>query len=111
MPIHEVVRVIAVGNSFMPAAGPVSVSSFVTAAGVSPTAFRRISGTHLHLVFVHMIAMNIVHMAIVEETLMPLVHERRMAALVSVLMRVSLMNLVTHVFGPPVSAMLDSSRR
>jgi hypothetical protein len=74
MTSHEVVRMIAVGNSFMPAAGAVLVGGYVSAAGVSSTAFRRIVGIHFQLVFVHMIAMHIVHVAIVQETLMPIVH-------------------------------------
>lgn len=71
---HEVVRMIAVGNSFMPAVWAVPVRGFVTAAGASSIAFRRIGGIHFQLMFVHMIAMHIVHMAVVKETLVPLVH-------------------------------------
>jgi glutamate synthase domain-containing protein 2 len=71
---HEVIRMIAVGNSFVAAARAVPVSGFVTGAGVSAAAFRRILGIHFQLVFVHMIAMHIVHVAIVKETLMPIVH-------------------------------------
>ena len=97
MTSHEVVRMIAVGNSFVPAARAVPVGGFVTAAGVSRTAFRRIIGIHFQLVFVHMIAMHIVHVAIVKETLMPIVHESRVAALIPMLMRVSLVNFVTHL--------------
>ena len=106
MPIHEVVRVIAVRNRFMPAAGPVPVRGFVTFARVSTPTFRRIRGIHLQFMLIHMIAMHIVHMAIVKETLMPLVDERGMAALIPVLMRVSLMNFMTHVLALLCSAML-----
>jgi hypothetical protein len=98
MASHEVVRMIAVRNSFMPAARAVTVSGFVTAARVSSGAFRGIVGIHFQLVLVHMIAMHIVHVAIVKETLMPIVHESRVAALISVLMRVSLMSFMTHIF-------------
>jgi hypothetical protein len=94
---HEVVRMIAVGNRFMPAVWAVLVGGFVTAAGVSGTAFRRIVGSHFQLVLVHMIAVHIVHVAIVKETLMPIVHESRVAALIPMLMRVSLVNFVTHL--------------
>jgi hypothetical protein len=100
MASDEVVRMVAVGNGFMPAAWAVLVGGFVTAAGVSRTAFRRVVGSHFQLVLVHMIAMHIVHVAIVKETLMPIVHESRVAALISMLMRVSLMNFMTHS-GPP----------
>ena len=110
MTSHEVVRMIAVGNSFVPAARAVPVGGFVTAAGVSGTAFRRIVGSHFQLVLVHMIAVHIVHVAIVKETLMPIVHEGGMAALISMLMRVSLMNFMTHVLVLLCSAMPDLSR-
>jgi len=44
MTSHEVVRMVAVGNSLMAAARAVPVGGFVTAARVSSTAFRRIIG-------------------------------------------------------------------
>jgi len=105
MTSHEVVRVVAVGNGFMPAPWAVLVRGFVTAAGVSRTAFRRVAGSHFQLVLVHMIAMHIVHVAIVKETLMPIVHESRVTALISMLMRVSLVNFMTHI-GPPLQCPL-----
>jgi hypothetical protein len=74
MTSHEVVGMIAVGNGFMPAAGTVLMSGFVTAAGFSRIAFRRILGIHFQLVFVDMIAMHVVHVTIVKETLMSIVH-------------------------------------
>ena len=104
---HEVVRMIAVGSSFMPTVRAVLVGRFVAAAGVSGTAFRWIVGSHFQLVLVHMIAMHIVHVAIVKETLMPIVHESRVAALISMLMRVSLVNFMTHS-GPPLSALCSA---
>ena len=109
MTIHEVVRMIAVGNRFMPATRAVPVSAHM-AAGVSGSAFHRIVSIHFQLVFVHMIAMHIVHVAIVKETLMPIVHEGGVAALISMLMRVSLMNFMTHVLVLLCSAMPDLSR-
>ena len=96
MTSHEVVRVIAVGNSFVPAARAVTVSGVVTAAGVSITALRGIPGIDLQLVFVDMIAMHIVHVAIVKETLVTIVHDGGVAAVASVLMRVTLMSFMTH---------------
>lgn len=74
MTSYEVVRMIAVGNRFMPAVWAVPVSGFVTAAGASRIAFRRIGGIHFQLVFVHVVAMHKVHVPIVKETLMPFVH-------------------------------------
>jgi hypothetical protein len=111
MTIHEVVRMIAVGNSVMPAARAVLVGGFVTTAGVSTLAVRRIVGSHFQFVFVHMVAMHIVHVAIVEETLVAIVHESGVAALTPMLMRVSLMNFMTHVLVLLGSAMPDHSRR
>jgi len=95
---HQVVCMIAVGHSFMPAARAVLVSGFVTVARVSLAAFRRIVGIHFQLVFVHMIAMHVVHVAIVKETLVPIVHEGGVAAALSMLMRVSLMNFMPHIW-------------
>src|SRR5258706_11391919 len=94
---HEVVRMIAVGDSFVAAAWAVTVSGFVTGAGVSITAFRGIPGIDLQPVFINMIAMHIVHLAIVEETLVPIVQDGGVATLISMLMRVSFMNVMTHV--------------
>jgi hypothetical protein len=96
MAIHEVVGMIAVGNSFMSTARAVLVGGFVTAAGVSGAAFLRVVGIHLYLVFVHMIAMHKVHVAIVKETLVPIVHEGRVAAFIAMLVGVSLVNFVSH---------------
>jgi len=110
MTSHEVVRMVAVGNSFMAAARAVPVGGFVTAARVSSTAFRRIIGIHFQLVFVDMVAMHIVHVAIVKEALMPIVHESRVATLISMLMRVSLMNFMTHILVLLCSAMPDLLR-
>jgi hypothetical protein len=110
MTSHEVVRMVAVGNSFVPAARAVPVRGFVTSARVSSTAFRRIIGIHFQLVFVHMVAMHIVHVAIVKETLMPIVHESRVAARISMLMRVSLMNFMTHRLVLLCTAMPDLLR-
>jgi len=107
MTLHEVVRMIAVGNSFVAAAGAVPVSGFVTAAGVSRSAFRWIFGSHFQLMLVHVISMHIVHVAIVQETLMPIVQDGRVATLISMLMRVSLMNFMTHVLVLLCRAMPD----
>ena len=111
MTSHEVVRVIAVGNSFVPAARAVTVSGVVTAAGVSITALRGIPGIDLQLVFVDMIAMHIVHVAIVEETLVPIVQDGGVAALISMLMRVPFMNVMTHVLVLLCRAVPNLSRR
>jgi hypothetical protein len=94
---HQVVRVVAMRNSFVPAARAVMVSSLVPFAGVSRRAFRRILGIHFQPVFVDVIAMHIVHVSIVKKTLMPIVQESGVAAIGPMLMRVSLMNFVTHV--------------
>jgi CRP-like cAMP-binding protein len=74
MACDEVVGMIAVGDSFMSAAAAVLVTDIVTTAGVPAAAFRRILGIHLQLVFIHMVAMHKVHVPIVKETLVPIVH-------------------------------------
>jgi len=74
MACDEVVGMIAVGDGFMSAAAAVLVTAIVAAAGVSAAAFRGILGTHVELVFIHMVAMHIVHVPIVKETLVPIVH-------------------------------------
>ena len=73
MACDEVVGMIAVGDNFMSAAAAVLVTAIVTAAGVSAAALRRILGIDVELVFIHMVAMHIVHVPIVKETLMPVV--------------------------------------
>ena len=93
---HEIVGVIAVRNRFMPAAWAVTVSGVVTAAGVSIRTFLGVFGIHRQLVFVDMIAMYIVHVAIVKEALVPIVRDGRMAAVGSMLMRVPLMSFMIH---------------
>jgi hypothetical protein len=93
---YEVIRMIAVGNSVMPAARAMLVGRYVTAAGVSSIASLRVPGIHFQLVFVHMIAVHIVHVAVVKETLVSLVHDGGVAAVSSMLMRMSLVSFVTH---------------
>src|SRR5229473_1482518 len=100
MASDEVVGMIAVRDSFMSAAA--LVTDFVTTAGVSAAALRPILGIHVELVFIHMVAMHIVHVPIVEETLMPIVHDGGVAALFSMLVCVFLMNLMVHTIGPPL---------
>jgi len=107
MTLHEVIRMIAMRNGFVAAARAVTVSGDVTAAGVSRSAFRRIPGIYFQLVFVHMIAMHVVHVAIMKETLVAIVQESRVAALISMLMRVSLMSFMTHVLVLLCRAMPD----
>jgi hypothetical protein len=102
MPTYQVVRMIAVRNSFMAAAGAVTVIDFVISAGVSGSTFCRIGGTHFQLVFVHMIAVHVVHVAIVKKTLVPIMHDSGVAAVTSMLMRVSLVDFMTHIVGPPL---------
>jgi hypothetical protein len=106
---HEVVRMIAMRNSFVPAARAMTVSGFVTGAGVPISAFLRIAGIHFQCVFLDMIALHVVHMAIVKEALVPLVHDGRVAAVPTMLMRVSFVNFVTHGLILLGGAMLDVS--
>jgi hypothetical protein len=101
MAVYQVVGMIAVGNSFMAAAGAVTVIDFVISAGVSGSTFGGIGGIHFQLVFVHMIAVHVVHVAIMKKTLMPIVHDSGVAAVTSMLMRVSLVDFMTHIVGPP----------
>jgi hypothetical protein len=99
---HEVIRMVAVGNSFMPAGGTVLMSVVMAGAGGSGVALRRILGIHCELVFVDVIAMNVVHVSIVKETLVSIVHESGVTAFVPMLMRVSLMDFMSHS-GPPLN--------
>jgi hypothetical protein len=48
-----------------------------------------------------MIAVHVVHVAVVKKTLMPIVHDSGVAAVISMLMRVSLVDFMTHIVGPP----------
>jgi hypothetical protein len=110
MASDEVVGMIAVRDGFMSAAAAVLVTNFVTTAGVSVAALRPILGIHVELVFIHMVAVHKVHVPIVKETLMPIVHDGGMAALFSMLVCVFLMNLMVHTIGPPLWRAARESR-
>ena len=92
---------IAVGERCMSAAAAVMVTGFMITASVPAAALLRILGIHFELVFIHVVAMYIVHVAIVKVTLMPIVHYRGVAAPTSMLVCVSFMRLMAHSIGTP----------
>ena len=74
---HEVVRVPTVRDRLMPTAGSVLVVLLVLAARVSGGALVGIRGRDCDLVLVHMVAMLIMQMPIVQVIRVPVVLDRR----------------------------------
>jgi hypothetical protein len=83
----------------------------VSAAGVLGSAFCRIAGIHFQLVLVDMIAMHIVHVAVVQVTLVPIVQDGGVTTVISMLMRVPFMSFMIHELHPPLGAMPNSWTR
>jgi hypothetical protein len=76
----EVVEVIAVRDRLVPAAGAVDVAGVVAGAGVAAGAGVRVLGVHRDDVVVHVPAVGVVQVAVVEEVEVALVHDRLVPA-------------------------------
>ncbi len=66
MAIHQVIHVIAMRNRFVAAVRTVSVRLLMRRAGVVRRAFLRVRCRHLDLMVVHMIAVSVMQVAIVQ---------------------------------------------
>lgn len=88
MPLHQVIHVIPVRYGFMAAAGAVLVALLVRPALMVRRAVRRIRPTHGDRVLVHVVAMGVVQVPIVQVIRMAVVLDGRMAAARAVLVRV-----------------------
>lgn len=64
--IHQVVRVVTVRHRFVPAAGPVPVTSVVTAAVVFRRALFRVLRSHSQRVLIHVITVHVVQVPVVQ---------------------------------------------
>jgi hypothetical protein len=101
MTIHEVVDVIPVRHSGMPAPWSMAMSLVVTRAGMLRGATLRIRGRHFDPVFVDVPRMRMVQMAIVQVIDVAVVFHREMTAPRSVLMRMVRMSLaLVHRISP-----------
>jgi hypothetical protein len=81
MAAHQVVCVIAMRNSFVTAVGAVNVAFLVSAAIVFWGALVRIGAARTDLVIINVIAMDIVHVAVMKVIGVPVVAHRGMSAL------------------------------
>ena len=96
-PLNEVIDMIAMRNRLMPATGAVNM---VRAAGFgrAPVGVRGVYG---ELMFVHVLAVHMMHVAVMEIIHMPVVPQRCVAAVGAVLVRMTgMMRLGTgsHAF-------------
>jgi hypothetical protein len=78
--LDQVINVIAMRNSLVPAVRAMNVILVVSPTVVVGSAVRRIGAAHLNLVLVDMITLNIVQMAVVKIIDMAIVLHRRMPA-------------------------------
>jgi hypothetical protein len=98
--VYEVVGVVAVGDRFVAAAGAMYVIRGVAAAGVSWCAGGRVRRGHAQSMLVHMIAVDVVQVAVVEVVGMAVVLNGRVAAGRAMLMGMLIVFLTGHN-GPP----------
>lgn len=85
---HEVVHVVAVRHGLVAAAGPVDVALIVAAAGVGRRAGVGIRGADGEAVLVHMPAVDVVKVAVVQKVHMAVVADGGVAAAGAVLVGV-----------------------
>ena len=92
----EVVEVIAVRHGFMPAVRAVDVRIAVSVAVVLRRAVGRVRGVHVDHVLVHVVAVRVVQVPVMQVVDVAFVLERDMAAVRAVLMGMIVMNRVRH---------------
>ncbi len=96
MAVHDVVGVIAVRDRLMAAIGAMFVRFFVSAAIVGRSASRRVGGGDFKRVLFDRAALQVVQVAVVQVIDVSLVHDARVSAGRTMLMRVTFM-MVCHV--------------
>ena len=84
MALHQVIDMVAVGHGFVPAVGAVNVIGFMRAAVVLGRASILVGLVGRQCVFVHMIAVNVMQVAVVEIIGVAIVVDGGMAAIRSV---------------------------
>jgi hypothetical protein len=86
--LHQVIDVVPMRHSLVAAVGPVLVRFFMPGAFVVRRASFRIRRVHLQAMVVHVIAVRIMHMPVVQVVGVPVVFYRRMAAVLAMLVGV-----------------------
>jgi predicted ATPase len=99
MAVDQIVHVIAMRHGFVAAAGTVNVIGWMSATVVARRARRGIGCAHWDLVFVHMIAVRMMQVAIVQVVRVPIVLDRGVAAARAVLMIVVSVDIAGFVRG------------
>jgi hypothetical protein len=66
VPVDEVVDVVAMGHSLVPAIGAMNVGRIVRGAGVSGGAGVRVLGGHVEVMFVVVVVVMVVHVAVMQ---------------------------------------------
>ena len=95
--VDEVVDVVAVGHGLVAAAGAVDVAVLVTGAAVCGGAGGRVAFAHLDHVLVHVVAMGVVEVAVVEVVHVVTVLDGDVAAVGAVDVVVVLVLVAVHI--------------
>jgi hypothetical protein len=95
--IHQVVRVITMGNPLVPTARPVPMLVVVVVTAMLGRALTGVRRIHLDPVFIHVIPVWMMQVPIVQEIRMAVVTDRGVPTVWSVLVIVTLVDLVTSV--------------
>lgn len=106
---HEIVSVASVRHTLVAAVGPVHVVLLVGAACVVWCTVRPVCARGIERVFVHMVAVNVMQVAIVQIVRVPVVLHRHVAASRSVRVRVSVVLLALLSHSPLLSPIQPSS--
>ena len=101
VPVHHVIRVIAVRDRVVPATRPVDVVLAVASAVVGGRAVGRVLPADREGVVVDVVAVDVVQVAVVEEILVPIVLDLLVAAIRAVDVVVVLVGLVIRHAVPP----------
>ena len=112
VPVHEVIRMVAVRNGFVPASRSMLVPGFMTGAGMRRSAGIRVGRAHRNHMLIHVVAVRLVQVPVVQVIYVPFMLDGHMAAPFSVHMRVPLMDLMfCHGISVSFIEMLSAPRR
>lgn len=106
MTVYKVINMVAMGNRCVPAIGCMLVVLAVVRTFVTGRAFCLIVRTNADLVFVHMVAVLMMQMVIVQVAFVIVVTYGGVPATGSVLMVVTLVCVTGHVLSSPHSSLL-----
>jgi hypothetical protein len=99
--VYQVVRMVAVGDRLVAAAGAVRVTVVVTVAAMIRGALGRVAGIDLEAMVIHVAIMHVVHVPVMQVIGVPIVHYCSVAAVRAVLMGMSFVRVVLHVLSSP----------